>query len=165
MLRTGCSWLLLLLVLLLPACASYYRVEVGGDRPEQMRSLFLIVAEQDPLDANSQDVARLIRAEMIGKYLLFAQFDPAGGAPLRWHQQSLRGDSELIRINLNEDQSVVTLRVDKELLKSYGSLAVVAVGHGDGGWYSEVVDAGKIRNEEGLRLDIGASRFVRRQLQ
>ncbi len=170
--RTGLSsWSLLLpLALLLQSCSilpswmwtHYYEVEVTGSQPESTHSLFLIVADKDPLDGDHQDLLRLIRAEMIGKYLLFAQFDPESGKPMRWRRQSVRGNSEQIRIEVSKDESLLTLLVDKDLLDAYRDLTVVAVGHGVGGWYSEVLDAGKIRNEDGMRLEIGAARFMRR---
>ena len=166
MLRTSCrSWLLPLLLACLPsACASYYRVDVGGDRPEQTHSVFVIVADRNPLGKDNPDVSGLIRTERISNYLLFAQFDPDGEVPLRWRQQSLECRSELIKVTLSEDQTLLKLRVDKELMTPYGELTIVVIGHGSERWYAETVEAGKIRSEGGIRLDVGASRFVRRQL-
>lgn len=166
MLRTGPGWWLLpLLFLLLPGCATYYRVEVGGDRPEQAHSVFLIVADKNPLAQDNKEVSALIRSERIGDYLLFAQFDPYEGTPLRWRQLPPQCRSELIGVELSQDQSVVKLRVDKELLQAYSDLTVIVVGHGANLWYSEVFDSGKIRNEGGVRLEVGTSRFVIRPLK
>ena len=171
MFRTGLRpWSLLLLALLLQGCSilpswmwtHYYEVEVVGSQPESTHSLFLIVADKDPLEGDNQNLLRLIRAEMISKYLLFAQFDPESGTPMRWRRQSVRGSSEQIRIEVSKDQSLLTLLVDKDLVEAYRDLTVVVVGHGVGGWYSEVFDAGKIRSEDGMRLEIGSARFTRR---
>lgn len=171
MLRTSSSslpqrLLLLCLVCLLPGCASWYKVEVGGEAPESTHSVFLIVADTDPIDAfKIEDMSKLITAERISKYLLFAQFDPDSARPLRWRKQSVRGDSDLVKVDLSSDGSVLTLRANKELLTTYPNLAIVVVGHGTEGWYAEAIDPGRIRSEEGTRLDIGSSRFLRRLLR
>lgn len=164
MVRNGrISVWLLLVALLLPGCRSFYRVEVGGEVPESAHSVFLIVADKDPTESvKSEDLVRLIRSDRHSKYLLFAQFDPDKGRPMRWRQQSLRGDSDMLRVRISEDETQLILSVDRALLESYRDLTIVALGHGTDGWYMEVCDAGKIRTEGGVHFDIGTSRFVRR---
>lgn len=153
-----------LLATLLCSCASFYRLDVGGDQAEQIRSLFLIVADRNPLGGNDTDAASLIHPDKVGDYLLFAQFDPVEGNPLRWQQVSLDARSDLIQVTLSADLRVATLKIDKSLMEAYSQLTVVAVGHGSEGWYAESVDSGKVRLESGIRLDIGSTRFVRRPL-
>jgi len=167
MLRTGIRRLVapLAVALLLSGCASFYRLEVGGTQAEQVRSVFLIVADKDPLGGGNVDAGSLIRPVKLGDYLLFAQYDPIGGGPLRWQEETLDSRSDMIEVGLSEDLATVFVRIDKALLEAYGQLTLVAVGHGVEGWYAEAVDAGKIRLEHGIRFDIGSARFVRRPLK
>jgi hypothetical protein len=159
------SWLLPLVAsLALTSCASFYRLEVGGDQADQVRSVFLIAADADPLEGGKVDPAGLIRPDKIGSYLLFAQFDPADGSPLRWQEETVDSRSDMITVRCSSDLRTLTLTVDKALLEAYGGLTLVAVGHGAEGWYAESVDAGKIRLENGVRFDVGSARFVRRPL-
>lgn len=154
----------MLLALLLPSCASFYRLEVGGDQADQIRSVFLLVADRNPL-SDSADASSLIRPDKVGGYLMFAQFDPVEGNPLRWQQVSLDSRSDMIKVNVSSDLRVLALTIDKALMEAYGQLTVVAVGHGAEGWYAESIDSGKVRLESGIRFDVGAARFVRRPLQ
>lgn len=151
---------MLLLLLLLAGCHSYYRVNVSGDKPDDVRSVFLIVATENPLAGDNNDATMLIRAEKVSDYLLFAQFEPTGGAPLRWRAQRPHRRGDLIEVKLSEDQRRILLSVDKELLEAYGNLSVVAVCHGASRWYAEVFDSGRIRTEDGIRLEAGVSSFV-----
>jgi hypothetical protein len=166
MVRTGTRFWLppLLGALMLASCASYYRLEFGGDKAEQVSSVFLIVADANPFDKNSEDVSSLIRPDKVGEYLLFAQYDPVEGNPLRWKEESRNARSDLMKVELSSDARTVTLRIDKSLLEAYSQLTVVAVGHGADRWYAESVDPGEVRLGNGIRLDVGTAKFVRRQL-
>lgn len=150
------------------SCASFYRLEVGGAQAEQVRSLFLLVADQDPLGGGKVQPADLISPDRVGKYLYFAQYDPIEGNPLRWREEVVNtqfAGSDLIKVTLSTDQRTLTLRVNKDLLEDNTGLTVVALGHFAGGWTTESVSASELRREQGIRLDTGSARFARRPLQ
>ncbi|MCA8975300.1 MAG: hypothetical protein KDC98_11305 [Planctomycetes bacterium] len=159
------SWLLPLLAsALLSGCASYYRLDVGGDRAADLYTLYVLVAEENPLKANPA-AASLVGPDKIGSYLLFAQFDPEDGEPLRWQEVTANKLTDLVLVSRSQDRKVLTLLVDKTLLESYKGLTVVAVGHGKDGWYAEPVEANLIRLNPGERFDVSRSKIVRRPLK
>lgn len=151
---------------MLPGCKNYYSVEVTGDSADQVRSVFLIVADPNPLDEAPDDPASLIDPEKIPDYLLFAQYDPEGEMnPMRWREESNEPKTVLIKLDLDRNGRTVQLRIDKELIEGYPGLTFVAVGHGADGWYAEVVEPGQIRFEKGMQLNALSARFVSRPLK
>ena len=148
----------LLALLLTSSCASYYRLKVGGERLAQVHSLFLIATNGNPYDGG--DPSELISPEKTSTYLLFAQFDPKQeGANLCWHQEVLNVQNSLLKLELSKDKKALTLSANKELREAYPELTILAVAYGDQ-WYAQAIDAGVIRLEKGMTLNVDASKFV-----
>ncbi len=151
---------LVFLCFLFSGCASYYKVYISGDRPEVIESVYVIVAENNPLAKSDMKESELV-SDPEQQFLLFAEFLPSEGAPLTWTQHNPPPSiPEMIKLVMPADHRMIRLRVNRKMLETYSELTVLVIGHGSEGWYHWAAKTGQIRLESGMRLQTAASQFL-----
>lgn len=154
----------MLAVLGLCSCASYYRLQVGEPQPGDVRSIYLIVAKQDPRENGAVELHQLFEPERLSKYLFRAQYDAVTAGTTGWKEVKVAsrfaGD-EMVKVQMSADLRSVEIAVNKILVEDNPTLILLAVGLFQNGWSAEAIDTSELRRESGARVNLLSGRFER----